>query len=263
MKSLASCYTLLGLAPGASREDIKRAYRTLAKGCHPDRCAVAGLQRQEAVEQFHRLTAAYHALLREPGRHEAPACFLGVVWAWLRSRRRGALGGLTLVLSTLLSLWLFIPPPSPVLRSPVIRSTTSMPAEVPAPRPYITVGSTPEEVRAIQGPPAYASERLWEYRGSRLYFRDGRVSGWDIWPAAPLQVHLLPTVQVMPRPTWFSRGSSKDEVLTVQGTPTRLTEHVWEYGASRVFFTDNRVSTWDEWPGAPLMTRSPGATAAP
>jgi hypothetical protein len=78
------------------------------------------------------------------------------------------------------------------------------------------------------------------------------VIGWDIWPGSPLKVQLLPASSINPVPASFTVGSTKDEVLAVQGTPTRLTERLWEYGASRVFFTDDRVTRWEVWPGSPL-----------
>src|SRR4029453_10630872 len=58
-------YAVLGLAPGASIADIKRAYRRLARRYHPginpgDRAAEA---------MFHRITEAYETLT-DPARRE-------------------------------------------------------------------------------------------------------------------------------------------------------------------------------------------------
>jgi hypothetical protein len=128
-------------------------------------------------------------------------------------------------------------------------------AQSVSPRAYVTVGSTYDAVRAIQGTPTWATDRIWEYGGSRLYFKAGRVTGWDIWPGSPLKVQLLPAASLNPVPAYFTIGSTKDEVLAVQGTPTRMTERLWEYGVSRVFFIDNRVTKWEEWPGSPLQAR--------
>jgi hypothetical protein len=51
----------------------------------------------------------------------------------------------------------------------------------------------------------------------------------------------------------YTYGSSKDVVLTVQGTPTAFTEDKFEYGRSAVFFHNNRVVSWKEDPdSAPL-----------
>ena len=44
---------------------------------------------------------------------------------------------------------------------------------------------------------------------------------------------------------YFTIGSSKDEVLTVQGTPTKPGQYTWEYGFSKVEFDRNgKVSSW-------------------
>ncbi len=51
-----SARAVLGLAPGACRYEVKRAYRALAKRTHPD----AGGHR----EHFEQLTAAYELALR-------------------------------------------------------------------------------------------------------------------------------------------------------------------------------------------------------
>jgi len=49
-------YAVLGVSPVASPEDIKRAYRQLARHCHPDRVGSQG------EEQFKAITAAYEIL---------------------------------------------------------------------------------------------------------------------------------------------------------------------------------------------------------
>jgi hypothetical protein len=49
----------------------------------------------------------------------------------------------------------------------------------------------------------------------------------------------------------FTVGSSKDDVLRVQGTPDEITESMWRYGSSRVFFSKDRVARWDIFPLSP------------
>ncbi len=56
-------YDILGVAKGASVDDIKRAYRTLALKYHPDR--VSADQKKEAEEKFKELSEAY-AVLSDP-----------------------------------------------------------------------------------------------------------------------------------------------------------------------------------------------------
>ncbi len=57
-------HRILGLPPGASREEVKRAYRRLAKELHPDRHP--GDPRRAA--EFRRVAAAYRQLDQQPRR---------------------------------------------------------------------------------------------------------------------------------------------------------------------------------------------------
>jgi hypothetical protein len=126
---------------------------------------------------------------------------------------------------------------------------------------YFTVGSTKAEVFAVQGPPTLTGTHLWEYGGSRVYFRHDRVTGWEIWPRSPLKVKLLPVTPLDTMAPYFTIGSTKDEVLTIQGTPSHFTERMWEYGQSRIYFDGDRVTRWDEWRGSPLKARLAPADA--
>ncbi|WP_433355553.1 DnaJ domain-containing protein [Microtetraspora malaysiensis] len=58
-------YVLLGLTKAASQDDIKRAYRRLARQLHPDINAD-----QKVVEHFKAIGEAYH-VLSDPGRRAA------------------------------------------------------------------------------------------------------------------------------------------------------------------------------------------------
>lgn len=53
----------------------------------------------------------------------------------------------------------------------------------------------------------------------------------------------------------FTVGSSKDDVLRVQGTPDELSESMWRYGSSRVFFAKDRVTRWNVFPLSPLKVK--------
>lgn len=56
-------WTTLGLAPGASRVDVKRAYRRLAHAVHPDLHPQATADERRALEvRFMRITRAYETL---------------------------------------------------------------------------------------------------------------------------------------------------------------------------------------------------------
>ncbi|KAH7070371.1 hypothetical protein BKA63DRAFT_75649 [Paraphoma chrysanthemicola] len=61
---LPDYYKALGVEKGADAITIKKAYRTLALKCHPDKIADPVL-RQEKQEEFHKIQAAYETLSDE------------------------------------------------------------------------------------------------------------------------------------------------------------------------------------------------------
>jgi hypothetical protein len=153
------------------------------------------------------------------------------------------------------------PPAAPLIPRPAAPPANSLRLAKTPPVPraiqsYITVGSTRDEVLAQQGTPAASSEDKLVYGKSELDFKDGVVIGWRIDPASPIRVKLWPSSAVDPSLASYTVGSSKDVVLTVQGTPTAFTEDKFEYGRSEVYFRDNRVVSWKEDPdSAPLWAR--------
>jgi hypothetical protein len=75
------------------------------------------------------------------------------------------------------------------------RSSTAPPKILP----YITVGSTRDEVLAQQGTPTASSEDKLVYGKSELYLKGGSVIGWRIDPvSSPIRVKLWPSTAVDP-----------------------------------------------------------------
>jgi len=122
---------------------------------------------------------------------------------------------------------------------------------------YLTVGSTRDEVLAQQGPPTASSDDKLVYGKSELYFKNNLVTGWRIDLAStPIRVKLWPQSAVDPDLAYFTAGSTKDEVLVVQGTPTAFSDDKYEYGGSEVFFRNDRVVNWKNDIGSiPLKVR--------
>jgi molecular chaperone DnaJ len=62
-------HEILGVSPGASEEDIKRAYKRMAMEWHPDRHGGS----KEAEERFKEVNAAYQILTGKAGRGQGPS----------------------------------------------------------------------------------------------------------------------------------------------------------------------------------------------
>ena len=61
-------YKVLGLGEGASIEEIKKAYRELAREYHPDRqSGMEGWQKEAASNTFHLVSEAYEELSEKIG----------------------------------------------------------------------------------------------------------------------------------------------------------------------------------------------------
>ncbi|MBW4653128.1 MAG: DnaJ domain-containing protein [Kaiparowitsia implicata GSE-PSE-MK54-09C] len=67
MSDLDPYYRLLGLAPGASAQAVKQAYRALVKQWHPDRVVHDEMRRQQAEERLKAINDAYRRLKAQPG----------------------------------------------------------------------------------------------------------------------------------------------------------------------------------------------------
>lgn len=114
---------------------------------------------------------------------------------------------------------------------------------------YITSGLTPMEVLAILGNPTSSSGEKMFYRGSEIDFSNGRVTGWKVDPkTSPIPVRLWPDVAPVPGLTHFGIGSTKSDVINLQGTPTLFSQNTFGYGNSLVFFEKDRVTGWKEDP---------------
>ena len=114
---------------------------------------------------------------------------------------------------------------------------------------YFTRGSSQDDVLHVQGTPTeihnYAAlgQETWNYGWSRITFSlpGGTVREWN--NQGNLDVRLLPKTTRSSTPGYFTRGSSQDDVLHVQGTPTEihnyaaLGQETWNYGWSRITFS--------------------------
>ncbi len=125
-------------------------------------------------------------------------------------------------------------------------STNSIPPPN-IPMPYVTVGLTRNEVITVMGRPTSSTADSLKYRNAIFYFHKGVVDGWNVDPSLiPLRVKLWPSAHTDPRLTTFTIGSTRNDVIAVQGTPTLLSDYKLAYGSSEVFLDDGLVIGWNE-----------------
>jgi len=153
--------------------------------------------------------------------------------------------------------------PVPVQPNPVATSasdaTSTITVPVPhVPMPYVTVGLSPAEVASVMGPPASATADMLRYRNATFYLRNGGVVGWKVDPSLiPLRVKLWPSGHLDPHLANFTVGSSKNDVIALQGTPTLLADNKFAYGRSEVFFEGGRVIGWNDNHGSERLHVAP------
>ncbi|MCU0587897.1 MAG: hypothetical protein MUF52_07045 [Syntrophobacteraceae bacterium] len=111
-----------------------------------------------------------------------------------------------------------------------------------APPRAFTIGSSEDEVLAVQGTPTRMDGHRWMYGFSEIRFKDGRVEEYDNF-FGNLNIQLMPeqSVNAGPAPGSFTVGSTRDEVLLAQGTPTSIRGNLWYYGMSSVLFRKGKV----------------------
>ncbi len=113
------------------------------------------------------------------------------------------------------------------------------------PANYFTLGSTRDEVLAVQGTPTAVRGSSWMYGLSAVEFDGPKVVGYSNLNHN-LRVRLQPQSQPSPDAAGsFDVGSTPEDVLAVQGTPTSILGNTWMYGFSTVRFHDGKVSAYN------------------
>jgi hypothetical protein len=115
-------------------------------------------------------------------------------------------------------------------------------------KPRFTLGSLKHEVVRVQGKPQRVNGQTWVYGLSEVSFKEGRVWSYNNFDGS-LNVELVPSAPAPAdqRTLAFSIGANKDEVLYVQGTPTRVDPSKWYYGLSEVTFKDGKVVAYNNF----------------
>jgi hypothetical protein len=140
--------------------------------------------------------------------------------------------------------------PAPAPKATVTARATAPAKGVGGAKPYITSGLTPAEVLGVLGNPTSSSGEKMIYGRSEIDFQDGHVAGWKIDPKNPIRVKLWPDQPVVPGVQAYAKGSSKSDVIALQGTPTLFSGNEFGYGGSRVYFKNDHVIGWKEDPSS-------------
>jgi len=134
-----------------------------------------------------------------------------------------------------------------------------------APLPARDVERMPPEPQAAAppspGPPQRVQAKHW-YAATLAIVAPLLV--WSLWPAdeaVDMEVREVPVRIVPPvstRAPVLMLGMTQDEVLAIEGEPTRRSEDRWEYGPSWVQFEAGALVDWHSSPLRALRVTTPG-----
>src|SRR5437763_5424305 len=288
-------YRVLGLEPGVSLEELKQTHKDLVKVWHPDRFADDPRLQQKAQEKLKEINEAYEQVLsdafpaprltapvpdsppavqpeRRPPRASAgrypPGPFGPFQTAappaqaplkklrLLRNPFRSAAGlGVVGLGALLLTLSFVLTNNDDVRRRDAAGANEASSGErgsekpageyLPPSGPAFGLGSTKDEVLTIQGTPTSVEGNRWMYELSSIDFSEGKVESYANI-SRNLHVRLRPAGDSAAGRSlgYFTLGSSPDEVLGVQGTPTSVEGRRWRYESSSVDFSEGKVESY-------------------
>lgn len=205
-------YSLLGLEPGCSLEELKHAYRKRVAELHPDRHSPKSRDDERNI-QLARLIPLYKDAIhfhelhgRLPGStnvetsavRQGPAASRGKAALLAFSRRRGVAPEtssipashwwLLLGLACLIGYLVFSAFFGKGSAQASSANAGTRPPAMHAGRTghedhaYVLAGMDADAVLSIQGPPSRVSDDVWEYGPSWLRFEDGRLVEWHSSP---------------------------------------------------------------------------------
>ncbi len=261
---LEKAYRILGLSKEATIDEIKKKYRFLAKKWHPD--LVNPSQKAEAEKLFREIAEAYRLLI-EHKRLEKIIKDRKETFTYGKTPPRQAketspnisktklaciILGIVVAAIVIVNLQPKEQPSVVIIereKAPIISISSESKEQnshkkedknfsiLQSPyKDFFSLGSKEKDVIRVQGIPEKRFGRVWHYGLSRVFFnQEGEVIGYDNFDGQ-LRVQLIPRVVPYKMPKFFTLGSTQDEVILVQGTPSRIVKNTWHYGIDRIFF---------------------------
>lgn len=220
----ANCYDVLQIAPECSWQQLREHYRLLAKQWHPDHFRDDTEKSHQAEEKIKEINHAFYLLSQHYRQH----------------------GNLPRPPS---SEW-YVAPPEPVATPPTkaSRPSTAVPER-----------NVRGERQARNRSRRYAALGVAALAifGLTLVFkptpRASVATALPPEPAAAPETRSAPTAPTSP--AYFTIGSTLGEVHAIQGTPSRVENHIWYYGNAKVWFRNGVVHRWEDDPLTPLKAR--------
>ena len=280
------CYELLELDFSADWEMLRKNYKHLVQQHHPDRFEQNPDAKEKAEAQLRELNHAYKALVDYHRTHhrlpfgKAPAkshenwLFLNTAGLESRDEENGG-NPRRSSLAMNVSKWMVLGVPIGLVvavfgimvnefNEREVETEMLPDTQIAArqkegqslrdikPRPTFHYGDSKARVLEVQGKPDQTVGESWFYGKSRVDFLQGHVSHWDVEKGFPLRVSgTFPGK----KQRFFYLGSSKEDVLSIQGEPVVKTRRRWDYGASFIEFEDDRVVAWYSSVLRPLAVR--------
>lgn len=240
-RSVEEYYRALGLQPGASAKEMRRAYLRLVKQWHPDQFPGESRSHFIAQERLKEINEAY-SFLRDyrpgetpHGSYSWPSGYSrGATEEWRAYQRRA-----------------YYEPPivdpyeGDYQYRPVGNSRGSKWAWIFA---VILIAYVAQWGTGIGSPEPSVAPNSAQHSAPT----QPKVATMDVLAAPPPNVS-REAVRSVPSPlSYFFVGSTKADVYRIQGMPQWSDEHEWRYGDSRVYFRGPMVESWLSTPNFPL-----------
>ena len=255
MDDMKRYYEILELEPGASPEEVKRAYRDLAKVWHPDRFSHDPPLQQKAQEKLKEINRAYERLSSyRPDPHfsssqqeswsrqsqswsQSSSYQSDRSWTYQKPKRgddfeRSRFFRVFVWIITGLVVFGI----SKLLNVSDGKEKTTPKAKVPAVKRYLKEKYTQPPIKKDKVRTAIPGDKLTEKQ---------RVAEVEPPPPADKPSNQKKTAPPLIAADHFTLGSSKDDVLAIQGEPDQALTKQFRYGTSYVYFSRGRVTGWN------------------